>query len=99
MTTVTYRPFVADNAPAVSELALRAWHATYRDIFTSDFIDDYVGRNYAPAQLAAAVPYVEAGEMFFHVAFDQGVLVRILPYRARTRRGEPVSDLTCIPYI
>jgi ribosomal protein S18 acetylase RimI-like enzyme len=75
MTTINYRPFRADDAPAVAALALTAWQATYRDIFTPGFIEDFVRRNYAPDQLAALAPRVEAGDMFFHVAVDQATIV------------------------
>ena len=74
MTTINYRPFRAEDAPAVSALALTAWQATYRDIYAADFIEDYVRRNYAPDQLAAVAPRVEAGDMFFHVAVDQATI-------------------------
>ncbi len=75
MSDITYRQFVADDGPAVAALALTAWQATYRDIYDARFIEDFVRRNYAPEGLAALVPHLEAGDMFFHVAVDQATIV------------------------
>jgi len=75
MTNIIYRQFVAEDAPAVAALALTAWHATYRDIYDAGFIENFVRRNYASAGLAALVPLLKAGEMFFHVAVDEATIV------------------------
>ena len=77
MQNLTYRTFVAADAIAVSQVALEAWRFTYQAIYEEAFIASFVQTHYAPGRLAALVPQVQAGRMFFHVALH---LDRIIGY-------------------
>lgn len=68
MLDFTYRPFVAADAIAVSQVALEAWRFTYQAIYEEAVIASFVQTHYAPGRLAALVPQVQSGRMFFHVA-------------------------------
>jgi hypothetical protein len=58
MQDLTYRPFTADDATAVYQVALEAWRYTYRAIYDAAFIASFVHTHYAPGRLAALVPQV-----------------------------------------
>jgi diamine N-acetyltransferase len=75
MTEIVCRPFQEQDAPAVLAVALEAWRYTYRAIFTPEFIEDFVHRNYAPEATVALLPQIESGSMFFHVAEHESKIV------------------------
>ena len=96
MQDLTYRPFTADDAPAVSQVALEAWRYTYRAIYDAAFIESFVHTHYLPGRLAALVPQVQAGTMFFHVAVHQD---RVVGYGhlGLTPRGAELFRLYLLP--
>jgi GNAT superfamily N-acetyltransferase len=74
------------DVQAVYEVALAAWHSTYKDIYPAEFINNFVQTNYAPAGLLRLVPRIQAGHQFFHVALPQSSVVGLC-HIAETRRG------------
>jgi hypothetical protein len=73
MAPIHIRPFQAADAEEVFDAALEAWHATYQNIFTTDFIDEFVRTRHAPERLTAIVPVIEARQAFFHIALDEPI--------------------------
>jgi ribosomal protein S18 acetylase RimI-like enzyme len=74
------------DVQAVYEVALAAWHATYKDLYPAEFINNFVQTNYAPAGLLRLVPRIQAGHQFFHVALSQSSVVGFC-HIAETRHG------------
>jgi hypothetical protein len=72
---VALRALQETDVQAVYEVALEAWHYTYKDIYPADFINNFVNTNYAPAGLLRLVPRVQAGHRFFHVALAHSSVV------------------------
>jgi ribosomal protein S18 acetylase RimI-like enzyme len=71
----TFRPLTGADAPGVYDVALESWRYTYRTIFDSAFIENFVRNNYAPERLIILLPRIQNGEMFFHVAVDDAHLI------------------------
>src|SRR6266540_3568524 len=75
MTDIIYRPFTAQDAPAVYQVALEAWQYTYQGLYDAAFITAFVQTHYAPGRLAALGPQVQSGTMFFEVAVHDAQIV------------------------
>jgi ribosomal protein S18 acetylase RimI-like enzyme len=72
---IKIRDFVSDDAEAVHAVAMKAWRATYRDIYDSTYIERYVDTYYATQQLRSLARRVAESEIFFAVAeTDTGVI-------------------------
>jgi diamine N-acetyltransferase len=71
----TYRSFTEADAAAVHDVVLESWKYTYRTIFDSAFIENFVRNNYAPERLTSLVPRIQNGEMFFHLAVIESQVV------------------------
>jgi diamine N-acetyltransferase len=67
---LTLRDFGPDDADAVSRLARAAWEQTYRNIYSEQYIDDFVSRFYSPGALLQTVPAARGGESQFSVALN-----------------------------
>jgi ribosomal protein S18 acetylase RimI-like enzyme len=65
---VVIRPIRESDAPDIHRVALDAWRHTYRTIFDSQFIEDFVNRNYAPEAILRSFSGMQAGSVFFYVA-------------------------------
>ena len=74
------------DVQAVYEVAVEAWHSTYKDIYPAEFINTFVHEHYAPAVSLRLVPRVQAGHQFFHVALVQSSVVGFC-HIAETRHG------------
>jgi ribosomal protein S18 acetylase RimI-like enzyme len=74
LTEIILQQFREADAPAVYAVALESWRYTYRNIFSEEFIDDFVGKHYAPEAILSLLPRIAAGEIFFHVA-EQGTQI------------------------
>ena len=96
MQDLTYRPFTAEDATAVYQVALEAWRYTYRAIYDAAFIESFVHTHYAPGHLAALVPLVQAGAVFFHVAVHQDQVVGYC-HLGLTPRGAELFRLYLLP--
>jgi ribosomal protein S18 acetylase RimI-like enzyme len=72
---VILRPIRKDDAAELQAAALESWKYTYRDIFDSQFIEDFVHRHYAPEATLALFPQIETGSMFFHVAEHRSQII------------------------
>jgi ribosomal protein S18 acetylase RimI-like enzyme len=70
-----YRSFSEADAPGVHDVALESWRHTYRTIFDSAFIENFVHNNYAPERLINLVTRIQNGEMFFDVALVDSQIV------------------------
>ncbi|MDQ4076445.1 MAG: GNAT family N-acetyltransferase [Chloroflexota bacterium] len=68
MSDIVLREIQAQDLPGVYDVALASWQHTYADIYSPDFIERFVNRNYDPTVLGGLLPRVEAGEHFFYVA-------------------------------
>ena len=55
MAELTYADATAADIAGIQSAALESWRATYRDILSPDFIEDFVARNYAHAALHIAI--------------------------------------------
>ena len=73
--TTSLRPITKNDVQGVYDTAFEAWHYTYRDIFSPQFIDTFVNRNYAPDVSLRLLPQVEACEQFFHVAVQHAIVI------------------------
>lgn len=51
MANLTYADATEADIAGIQRAALESWRAAYRDIFASDFIEDFVSRNYSWAAL------------------------------------------------
>jgi hypothetical protein len=65
---IKIRDFVGDDAEAVHAVAMKTWRVTYRDIYNSTFIEQFVNTNYAPQHLRSWATRVAESENFFAVA-------------------------------
>jgi ribosomal protein S18 acetylase RimI-like enzyme len=83
---IALRALQETDVHAVYEVALEAWHSTYKDIYPAEFIDNFVHEHYAPADLLRLVPRVQAGHQCFHVALSQSSVVGFC-HIAETRHG------------
>lgn len=70
----------------VYEVALESWQHTYENIYPSDFIQNYVNKNYAPALLLRLLPLIQAGQHFFHIALARSRVVGFC-HIAQTKQG------------
>jgi len=50
-----YRPAQPEDAPAIRLVALDSWHVTYRDIFTPDYIAQFLDRAYSVEALEHSI--------------------------------------------
>jgi ribosomal protein S18 acetylase RimI-like enzyme len=83
---IVLRALQETDVQAVYEVALTAWHSTYKDIYSADFINNFVQTNYAPAGLLRLVPRIQAGHQFFQVALAHSSVVGFC-HIAETRHG------------
>jgi ribosomal protein S18 acetylase RimI-like enzyme len=65
------------DAPAIREIALRAWPAAYEGLFDQGFIDLVLGRTYTVEALSGQI--ADPASQFL-VAEDEGILVGYLHY-------------------
>ena len=83
---IALRALQETDVQVVYEVALAAWHFTYKDIYPAEFINNFVNTNYAPASLLRLVPRIQAGHQFFHVALAHSSVVGFC-HIAETREG------------
>ena len=65
---INYRRFKASDAEQVFEVAMKSWKETYKDIFKTDFIEQFVNQAYNPKSLRNTIPSLEKGMSEFYVA-------------------------------
>src|SRR5215510_8190534 len=93
---IVLRALQATDVQAVYDVALAAWHATYKTIYPTEFINNFVQTNYAPAGLLRLIPRIQAGHHFFHVALAHSSVVGFC-HIAETRHGDIVPTVVlCI---
>jgi hypothetical protein len=83
---IALRALQETDVQAVYEVAVEAWHSTYKDIYPAEFINTFVHEHYAPAVSLRLVPRVQAGHQFFQVALVQSSVVGFC-HIAETRHG------------
>jgi GNAT superfamily N-acetyltransferase len=83
---IVLRALQETDVQAVYDVALAAWHSTYKNIYPTEFINTFVQTNYAPAGLLRLIPRIQAGDQFFHVALVQARVVGFC-HIATTRHG------------
>jgi ribosomal protein S18 acetylase RimI-like enzyme len=71
---IVFRPLREDDAPQIYQVALVSWKYTYRDIFVSQFIENFINRNYTPKVSIGLLPRVEAGQVYFQVAVSENAV-------------------------
>ena len=67
---IKYRSIQKNDAESIYLVAKSSWEYTYKNIFKSSFIKDYLDRYYSKEAILEILPKVEAGEQFFYVALD-----------------------------
>jgi GNAT superfamily N-acetyltransferase len=72
---ITLRHLQHGDSPDLFKVALSAWQFTYANIFSADFVDGFVRKNYAPETIEALLPAIQRGDMFFDVALCDNSLV------------------------
>jgi GNAT superfamily N-acetyltransferase len=83
---IVLRALQETDVHAVYDVALEAWHSTYKDIYPAEFINHFVHEHYAPAGLRRLVPHIHAGHQFFQVALSHSSVIGFC-HIAQTRRG------------
>src|SRR5215510_10787630 len=83
---IVLRALQATDVQAVYDVAFAAWHATYKNIYPTEFINTFVQTNYAPANLLRLIPRIQAEHHFFHVALAHSSVVKFCHF-AETRHG------------
>jgi ribosomal protein S18 acetylase RimI-like enzyme len=99
MTEIIYRPFTAQDAPAVSQVALEAWRYTSQGLYEAAFIESFVQTHYAPARVAALAPQVPSGTSFFEVAVHHTQIVGYCHIGITARGAELLRLYVLPPYI
>lgn len=66
--TIKYRNLCKSDFKKIYEVAIEAWNYTYKDIFTSSYIKNYVDKFYSKETMEKQFPLIGKGEMFFEVA-------------------------------
>jgi len=86
---MTVRDAASADAERIAEVARLSWTDTYRDIFEPAFIEDFLARNYAVADLAAGAERA-AGRDDAHllVAERDGKLIAFAQYGVGPRGPE-----------
>ncbi|MBN1287192.1 MAG: GNAT family N-acetyltransferase [Anaerolineae bacterium] len=74
------------DIPQIRAAAAESWHVTYKDIFTAEFIDDFLQRAYAAESLRGVI---QNPQHAFLVAKDNG---RVVGY-CHFGQGEEGSEL------
>jgi [ribosomal protein S5]-alanine N-acetyltransferase len=78
---ITVRDARPDDAGRIAEVARLSWTDTYRDVFETAFIDEFLARNYAIAQLASQAERAAIDdEGHFLVAERDGTVVAFAQY-------------------
>ena len=72
---INYRRFKSDDAEQVFEVAMKSWKETYKNIFSPDFINQFVKRAYHPTALPVAVPLMKKGLTEFYVAEKKDIII------------------------
>lgn len=88
MPNTVYRSFKSDDAQGVHQTAMEAWKFTYRDIFSTEFIENFVNTNYAPERLIGLLPLLESGQMFFQAAEIENRIVGYCNIRLAGEKAE-----------
>jgi diamine N-acetyltransferase len=88
LTGIVVRQFRETDASAIYTVALESWRYTYRNIFSEEFIEDFVRRHYAPELTSSLLPRIDSGEMFFHVAEERTQLVGFCNLWVNKKRAE-----------
>ena len=83
---IVLRALQETDVQAVYDVALEAWHSTYKDIYSAEFIHNFVNTHYAPAVSLRLVPRIQAGHQFFQVALVHASVVGFC-HIAETRQG------------
>ena len=69
---VAIRPAVPGDAPAIRNVALESWPATYHGVFTPDFIASFLDRNYSVESLEQAIAFTWQDDFrIFDAAIDE----------------------------
>lgn len=86
MTPPAVRDARPEDAARIAEIARASWTDTYRDIFETSFIDEFLVRNYRPEDLAAqAERAMTADDHQFLVAERDGELLAFAQYAVGPR--------------
>lgn len=89
MTSISVRDATAGDAERIAEVARLSWTDTYRDIFDTAYIDDFLQRAYAATDLAAAAEAAAAADdRHFLVAERAGTVVAFAEYGVGRRGPE-----------
>ena len=87
----------AADAEEIARVARASWTDTYRDIFEPDFIERFLGENYATQALAAAAERAEDDDgQHFLVAERDGAVIAFAQY-GEGRRGPELFRIYADP--
>ncbi len=87
--TISIRDAVGADAEAIERVARASWTDTYRGIFDAPYIEDFLGRAYAPEELAkAAERAAQSDDAHFLVAERDSELVAFAHFGTGSRGAE-----------
>ncbi len=72
---IKYRRFESQDAEHVFETAMRSWKETYKNIFESDFIEQFVNRAYDPGSLRNSISFIQEGWTEFYIAEENDEII------------------------
>lgn len=75
MAAITYRKMHLEDAEMIIQTALEGWEYTYKDIFSPDFIQNYISNSYSLERLQGIAPAVAENRLFFDVAVAEEIIV------------------------
>ena len=75
MPTLEYRQLCENDFEKIYNVALEAWNYTYKNIFTSSYIKNYVDKFYSQEVMQKQLLLIEKGEMFFEIAKENESII------------------------
>lgn len=72
---IIIRSLEEEDASNIHAVALEAWIYTYRLIFESQFIEEFVGKNYSPKAILSLFPRLKSQTMSFDVAERESKII------------------------
>lgn len=91
-----YRQFISSDADQVYEVAKKSWENTYRDIFSFEFINNFVNRAYKPDNLRNTISRIEDGWTGFWVAEDGNRVIGFAQVgysSSEMEKGDPENEV------
>ena len=73
--SISIRPFIANDAVLVQQVALKAWQFTYKCIYAETYIHRFIQENYHPKYAEHFAGDVRAGKIYFSVATNSSEVI------------------------